>query len=97
MTAMKSSEKGKAGGYAPVHAAEDAEPDPLVPVILEAYAVRVPRTIEYVELQAPANLPGGYELTVVVDGEQLVVLVVSLFSDWSLFFHIILFLLRLAK
>ena len=51
------------------------------PMLVEAVAVEVPQ--HYVEVQAPADLPENYELTVHVEGGTTtsVVLVVRTFSD----------------
>jgi hypothetical protein len=69
---MKRQQSGASGGaYVPVNAADAQEP-----FLVEAFAVGIPQS-EFVELCAPATLPGGYELTVEVDGDQLTVLVVS--------------------
>lgn len=67
---MKLEQKALAGGYAPIYA--DVTPEP----VIEAFAVQVPH-VEFVELHAPATLPGGYELSVQVGGDHMVVLVVS--------------------
>jgi hypothetical protein len=66
----KQQQNAGAGVYAPTNAADGPEP------VIETYAVQIPRK-EYVEIRAPATLPAGYELTVEVDGEHLMVLVVS--------------------
>ena len=67
---MKQQQNAEAGVYAPTNAADGPEP------VIEAFAVPIPQN-EYVEIRAPATLPAGYELTVEVDGEHLMVLVVS--------------------
>jgi hypothetical protein len=73
---MTQHQNAGADGHAANYSAD--APDPMV----EATAVQIPQ-VEYVELRSPATLPGGYELTVEADGDELLVLVVSRTLDLS--------------
>jgi hypothetical protein len=63
--------KASGGEYAPVLLNGAQEP-----FLIEAVAVST--TNEFVDVRAPATLEAGYELTVDVDGDNWIVLVVNI-------------------